>query len=115
MAGLIRSCVACGSTGRAHAQELIGGSCLLFSISSITLAYYVTITVAGFHYRDGISAMMPSLTPLVLVGIISWVMSKAKSKLPGDDTEKKLFITKIQQQISGIGDYYNQKLKDLPV
>ena len=115
MAGLIRSCVACGSTGRAHAQELIGGSCLLFSISSITLAYYVTITVAGFHYRDGISAMMPSLAPLVLVGIISWVMSKAKSKLPGDDTEKKLFITKIQQQISGIGDYYNQKLKDLPV
>ena len=109
ISGIIELFTACSKT---HGQEMIGWSCLFFSISSINFAYYITITVVGFHYRDGIGAMMPSLAPIVLVGIVSWAMSKATTKLQDDDTKQK-FITTVQQQNSCIDDFNDEKLKDI--
>lgn len=115
ISGLVQGLIAYRATGKAYAQEMIGGSLLLVSIFFLTLAYYGTITYAGFHYRDGISAMMPSLAPLLLVGSCTWIVSKTSSKLPGNDIDQNLLQVNIQPRLSGIGDYYKKNLKDLPV
>ena len=115
ISGFVQGLIACRATGKAYAQEMIGGSLFLVSIFFFTLAYYGTITYAGFHYRDGISAMMPSLAPLLLVGSCTWIVSKTSGKLPGYDINPDLLQVNIHRRLSGIGDYYKRNLNDLPV
>ena len=114
ISGLLQSMFACTPSGRVRSQEMMGGSCLLLGISGFLIAYYLTITVAGVGYHDGISAMMPNLSPIIFVGLLTWAMGRFGSKLPGTETEGRLQEVMWQQTTSGIGQYYQKELKDLP-
>ena len=114
ISGLLQSMFACTPSGRARSQEMMGGSCLLLGISGFLTAYYLTITVAGVGYHDGISAIMPNLSPIIIFGLLTLVMGRFTSKLPGTETEGRLQEVIWQQTTSGIGQYYQKELKDLP-
>ena len=115
MSGLIQRLVACTTSGKTRSKDMFGGSLAIFGLSFITLAYYVMITKSGVGYHDGLSAIMPTLSPIIAVGLITWVFGGFRRRIPGTEGEIKILEVMWQQATNGIGKYYEKEMRDLPV
>ena len=115
LSGFIQGVVACTTSGKTRSREMLGGSQAVFGLSFITLAYYVTITMSGVGYHDGLSAIMPTLSPIIAVGLLTWVLGGFRRRIPGTEGEMKILEVMWQQATNGIGKYYEKEMRDLPV
>ena len=110
-----QKCMSCGSAGKVRADSMMGISWISFGVFMLLTIYYLMISYAGVRYSDGVSAMMPSLMPIILYAALTTLGNKFTLRLPGLDTEKRLYDIKLQQRVSGISQYYHKDVKELPV
>ena len=115
ISGWIQGIVACTNSGRIRSREMYGGSYALTGLSFIMLAYYATVTMSGVGYQDGLSAIMPSLFPIIAVGLLAWILSGFRRRIPGTEGTTKILKVMWQEATNGIGKYYEKELRDLPV
>lgn len=59
-------------------EILTGYSFLFVGITNIILAYQATLRAVGMDYHDGVSAIMPSLTPILIIGFITWIAGRSR-------------------------------------
>lgn len=111
----LQKCISCGSAGNVRADSMMGTGLISLGLSMLLTLYCIMITYAGVHYHDGLSAIMPSLFPIVLYAFWAMMIKKFTSTLPGTDTEKRLFDVDLQHRVSGISQYYHKDMKELPV